>query len=111
MVWPACWRVKLTKLMARLVSHVAGDFDFRRSLRRANKIEIYWDGRTTTRSELKSSLTLQLFARGPLAIGRNSNQVFRVSIWTGKGVLTLSAGAAMTHWNFFELLQLDHACR
>jgi len=43
--------------------------------------------------------------------GRNSDQVFRVSIWTGKGVLTLSAGAAMTHWNFPELLQLDHAYR
>src|SRR5262249_23497678 len=106
MVWPACWRVKLTKQTGR----VAGDFDFRRSLRRATIVEFYWDGRTPTRSERKSSFTLQLFARS-VGYGRNSDQVFRVSIWSGKGVLTLSAGAAMTHWNFCELLQTDHAYR
>jgi len=93
-------------LRADQTGRVAGDLDFRRSLRRPTIIEFYWDGRTQTRSERKSSLTLQLFARGPLAIGRNSDQVFRVSMWIGKGVLTLPAGAAMTQWKFFEL---DHA--
>jgi hypothetical protein len=75
---------------------------FRRSLRRATIMEIYWGGRTQTRSGRKSSLTLHLFACAPLAIGRNWDQVFRVSIWAGKGVLALSAGAAMTHGNFLR---------
>src|SRR5262249_41417717 len=37
--------------------------------RKNPQVEIYWDGRTLTRSERKSSFTLQLFARGPLAMG------------------------------------------
>jgi hypothetical protein len=62
-----------------------------------------WSDANTLRA--KKFLHFAIIRARSVGYRRNSNQVFGVSIWIGKGVLTLSAGAAMTHGNFCELLQ------
>src|SRR5262249_61135284 len=58
-----------------------------------------WSDANTLRA--KKFLHFAIIRARSVGYGRNPDQVFRVSIWTGKGVLALSAGAGLILWAFF----------